>query len=322
MFDPEVSVILPVYNAEKYLGETLASLCRQTFERFEIIAINDGSSDRSLNLLKDWMERDRRIQVFDQTNSGLIATLNRGLELASCELIARADADDLYHPQRLELQYRAMIERPAVVLLGARAIKIDSNGRILYAEAQPEEEQLILESLSAGFGGVVPHPVAMFRKSAVIKAGRYRPEARHCEDLDLWIRLVSLGEVANLPQHLVYYRVHEESICATQWEEQRENAKVIVTEWLKKSGRAIPVHAIWTRPSQTKTWLARFRAEQASLQGFHVSAFRQVVSAIVSRPTDRAAWRVFTQCCFRVLKGGLGMIKKMCILSSWGCNKD
>lgn len=303
MFAPEISVILPVYNAERYLGETLASLCGQSFDRFEIIAINDGSSDRSLSILKEWVERDRRIKVFDQENCGLIGTLNRGLALARCELIARADADDLYHPQRFELQYRAMVDRPSLVLLGARAIKIDSFGRILYREEQPEGKQSILDSLSAGFGGVVPHPVAMFRKSAVIGVGKYRVEARHCEDLDLWIRLSSRGDIGNLPQHLLYYRVHDDSICATQWQEQRENAKAIVTEWLKSSGRAEPVNAIWNRPSQTKTWLAKFRAQQASLQGFHRSALRQVVSALVLSPTDRAVWRVFIECCFRVIEG-------------------
>ena len=295
MNKPLISILLPIYNAEAFLEKTLSSLTSQTFTNFELIAINDGSTDGSLKIVEEIAKTDSRIFIYNQPNSGLIETLNRGLKLANCELIARADADDIYHPERLELQYRRMNERPEIVLLGARTVKIDGKGRTLYQEFQPTIKTDILDSLAGGFG-VIPHPVAMYRKSAVIQAGGYSPKAKYCEDVDLWIRLSEIGEIANLNEHLVYYRVHSESICSVHWKEQRENIKKIATKWQKSRNKEVSENSIWNRPPQNAVDLALFRAGQASQQGYHQSAIRQSLLAIKESPKNIRAIKTLIRC--------------------------
>lgn len=295
MKTPLISILLPIYNAEAFLEKTLSSLTSQTFTDFELIAINDGSTDGSLMIVEEIAKTDSRIFIHNQPNSGLIETLNRGVKLANCELIARADADDIFHPERLERQYRRMIERPEIVLLGARTVKIDSKGRTLYQEFQPTDQAGILEALASGFG-VIPHPVAMYRKSAVIQAGGYSPKAKYCEDVDLWIRLSEIGEIANLNEHLLYYRVHSDSICSVHWKEQRENIKQIVTKWQKSRNKEVPEISIWNRPPQSTAGLALFRANQASNQGYHQSAIRQSLIALKHSPFQPSSIRTLIRC--------------------------
>jgi glycosyltransferase involved in cell wall biosynthesis len=154
---------------------------------------DDGSTDNSRSLITSWAKRDKRIRPFYQQARGLVDTLNMELARVSHRLVARADADDLYHPQRLEHQVNYLANRPDVVLLGARTIKIDAGERVLFYEFQPESHEEILQKLIAGFGGVIPYSVAMFRREPVVKCGGYRSEAAHWEDTDLWLRLSELG---------------------------------------------------------------------------------------------------------------------------------
>ncbi len=299
MQTPKVTVILPVYNAAPYLGKTLCSLSAQTLAAFELIAIDDGSTDDSLTIMASWARRDCRIKLVHQENRGLVETLNRGLEMASCKLIARADADDIYHPERLQRQVDFMERNPETVLLGARTIKVDSADRLLFHEYQPLSHSEIVEKLIRGFGGAVPHPVAMFRKSAAVNAGGYRAEARHCEDLDLWLRLADAGRLANLPGHMVQYRVHHSSVSASHWLEQRSNARKIAEKWAKNHSMSILGDTLWDRPPQTNGSLARFWSGQALRNGNQWSALRQAIYSLRFEPLRAAAWRTFLHCFYR-----------------------
>jgi glycosyltransferase involved in cell wall biosynthesis len=122
MSKPNVSIILPIRDAERYLDDTFRSLLSQTYEKFEVIAIDDGSTDTSPKLISNWAKRDSRIRPFYQESRGLVDTLNAGLAHASDGLVARADADDLYDRQRLEQQVNYLATHPDVVLLGARLV--------------------------------------------------------------------------------------------------------------------------------------------------------------------------------------------------------
>ena len=290
MSNPEISILLPIYNAAAFLEKTLSSLTSQTFTNFELIAINDGSTDGSLKIVEKAAKDDPRIVIHNQPNRGLIETLNRGIKLVNCELIARADADDIYHPERLEHQYHRMKEHPELVLLGARIIKIDNKGRTLYKEFQPTNKSEILDGLVGGFG-VIPHPVAMFRKSAVVQVGGYSPKAKYCEDLDLWIRLSEIGDIANLDKHLMHYRVPSDSICSVHWKEQRQIVKQIATKWQKSRNKELPEHSVWNRPPQSAVNLALFRAHQATTQGYHKSAIRQSFIALRQSPFKATPFR-------------------------------
>jgi glycosyltransferase involved in cell wall biosynthesis len=286
-----VSIILPIRNAERYLDDTFHSLLSQTYKKFEILAIDDGSKDGSCKLIAKWVQRDKRIRPFYQKEArGLIDTLNAGLACASHGLIARADADDLYHPQRLEQQVNYFAHHPDIVLLGARTIKMDSKGRILFYEYQPEGHDEILQKLVAGFGGVVPHPVAMFRREAALKCGGYRSEAAHWEDTDLWLRLSEFGRLANVPQHLVYYRVHHSSVTALHWREARTNARRIATEWARQHSQPIPSNTFWDRPAQTKGTLAQYWAQRAFAQGNKAAALREAGLSVWYQPLRRSSW--------------------------------
>lgn len=298
----QVTILLPVRNGKRYLPQTLSSLAHQSFARFELIAVDDGSADGSAEILHDWAAMDPRIRVVQAKGSGLVSALNEGLTLASFELIARADADDLYHPDRLQLQFDHMQLHPEEVLLGARTIKIDSEGRKLFYEYQALTHDEIVQGLIAGYGGVVPHPVVMFRKSAVLSVGGYRTEALHCEDLDLWLRLADLGRLANLPNHLIRYRVHPASVSATHWRRQRLNIKKISTAWARKHALQIPEQTMWKRPPQTRARLSDYWARQALHQGNVESALRYVALARLRQPLSKTGWRLFSRCLLAYLK--------------------
>jgi glycosyltransferase involved in cell wall biosynthesis len=118
--EPTVSVLLPVSNAVPYLGDCIASLGRQTLSAYEVVAIDDGSTDGSTEALEAWADVDSRVRLIHQPPSGLIAALNAGLELCAAPLVARMDADDISHPQRLELQVRSLEENPAIGVISCR----------------------------------------------------------------------------------------------------------------------------------------------------------------------------------------------------------
>lgn len=310
-----VSILLPVHNAAAYLGLTLASLVWQTHTDFEVVAIDDGSSDSSGRILDDWASKDERFRVAHQKKCGLVETLNRAISLARSSLIARADADDIYHPERLERQIAYFASQPDVVLLGARTIKIDSRGRNLYHESQPLAHDEILRTLVAGFGGVIPHPVAMFRKSAALAVGGYRMEAQHCEDTDLWLRLSEVGRIANLPQHLVKYRVHHSSVSATQWQDRRADAQRVATEWARRNNFVIPANTFWNRPPQTKAWLARYWAGQALKEGNYAAALRESFFSLRHESYRPSSWKAFGRCLFSWLSS---ILRPRAHQSDWG----
>src|SRR5215207_3906792 len=118
---PSISVIMPVYNTERFVAETTESVLGQTFRDFELIAIDDGSADRSREILETFAKRDPRVRVVSRANKGLVATLNEGLALATAPLVARMDADDLCDPRRFELQAKALNDDQSLVAVGCCA---------------------------------------------------------------------------------------------------------------------------------------------------------------------------------------------------------
>jgi glycosyltransferase involved in cell wall biosynthesis len=207
---PQISVVLPVYNAEKFLAKAVESLLQQTYSNFELIIIDDGSSDSSPDILRHYAEVDQRVKVYRQpSNMGLIAALNRGCELAQGRYIARMDADDISTPQRLEKQLTYLDANPDVGVVGAA---------LQYIDASENKGRIASVPLLAGhlrwrmlFGNYLPHPLAMIRRDTLAKVGLYRPEAYRIEDYDLWTRILEFAELANLPDVLLYYREHSQS---------------------------------------------------------------------------------------------------------------
>lgn len=202
---------MPVFNAERFVASAIESILGQDFADYEFIAINDGSTDHSREVVAQYAVDDPRIQLFDQPNRGLIATLNRGLELARAPFIVRMDADDVSLPGRLRRQHEALLAREDLAVIGGFTQIIDEEGRPLRIGRYPTGRRDVAAFIERG--SPVAHPAVTMRRSAVLSAGGYRNAFVHAEDYDLWLRLHDMGFVIdNLPFPVLGYRYHEASI--------------------------------------------------------------------------------------------------------------
>lgn len=208
---PKISVILPVYNAEKYLFKAIDSILNQTFSDFELIVLDDGSSDTSLEIINSFT--DERIKLIkNEKNLGLIATLNKGILLSKSEFIARMDADDICLPQRFEVQYKTLVENPDVGLVGSSAELIDENDESLGPFKVPENHDEIVMGML--FTNQIIHPTVMLRRSilADFQPSVFDSNFLHCEDYELWLRILKITKVKNIQESLLKYRINSTSI--------------------------------------------------------------------------------------------------------------
>lgn len=208
---PAVSVLMAVYDGLPFLNEALDDLLAQTFADFELVVVDDGSTDGSRAMLADYAARDPRVVVVENPeNRGLPRALNRGMEACRAPLIARADADDRYEPTRLEEQVAFMRDNPEVGLLSCFVVKIDADGHPFTRATFPTRDgEIRLREL---FVNCFSHPGAMYRTDIVRSVGGYDASYRAAQDADLWNRLLPITRAANLPRFLVRYRVHGRSI--------------------------------------------------------------------------------------------------------------
>jgi glycosyltransferase involved in cell wall biosynthesis len=209
---PHVSVLLPCYNAARTLKETLESLSCQTLEDFEVIAVDDGSTDATPSILQGWADTDQRIHIISQSHSGIVTALNAGVQACQSLLIARMDADDIAHPQRLALQAAFLEQNPDTAVVGCRvrgyppedvrqgfSIYLDWQNALLSDEDIRRE--MFIESPLA-------HPSVLVRKEWLIEVGGYQDHGWP-EDYDLWLRLYLAGaRFAKLPEILLDWREH------------------------------------------------------------------------------------------------------------------
>ena len=207
---PIISVVMSVFNGEDYLREAIESILFQTYTDFEFIIVNDGSTDKSLEIIKSY--DDDRIIVIDQKNIGLSKSLNKGVAASKGEFIARMDADDICHRDRFQVQVDFLINNRDCVVVGSNACYIDMVGNILYFSDCLSEWNEIKKVLpkSPFF-----HSSTMFSKEAFEKVGGYYDEIpQFFEDQILWNRLSKVGELWNLKQALLSYRIVPGSITA------------------------------------------------------------------------------------------------------------
>ena len=211
---------MAVYNAERFVAEAIASVLAQTFRDFELLVIDDGSSDGTADIVARFA--DPRIRCVPAGGRlGLPGALNLGMQHASGELVARHDHDDLSHPQRLEKQVAYLAAHPGVALLGTRAWLIDEQGKRLGSLDRPVDEVSIrwYHLLDNPF----VHSSVMFRRSVVWEElGGYDAALPSSEDYELWSRVLERHTVANLPERLLHYRLSAVSKMAadeTAWEE-------------------------------------------------------------------------------------------------------
>ena len=210
MPNPLSSVILPVYNSEKYIYSSINSILKQTFTQFELLILNDGSTDASAEIIQSF--QDERIRYFSHENIGLSATLNKGINLSRAPLIARQDADDISHPSRFDLQFTYMENNPDCSLLGTAAQIIDID-KLVNRYFYPPKDDIDCK-FQLAFKNCFVHTSVMIRKSILNKVGSYSTmsDRSFVEDYDLWSRISINSKVSNLIDTLVYYRQLPDSL--------------------------------------------------------------------------------------------------------------
>jgi cellulose synthase/poly-beta-1,6-N-acetylglucosamine synthase-like glycosyltransferase len=214
----DVSVVMSVYNGEKYLAEAVESILGQTLRDFEFVVVDDGSTDRTAEMLANYSRGECRLRVLRQENRGRAEALNRGTEAASGHLIARMDADDVALPERLEKQAEFMKERPDVGLLGSGVEFIGPQGEGIGGFQPPLEDGEIRVAMR--LHNVFYHPTVMMRKEIVMAVGGYRKALRDADDYDLFLRIAEHSRMANLERPIVKYRVHLQQASVRKMSEQ------------------------------------------------------------------------------------------------------
>lgn len=226
---PRIAVILPVYNGEPYLEEAIRSVLDQTYTDFQFVVIDDGSTDRSAQIVEGFSDpRIRLIRL--AVNGGLVAALNTGIAQSTSELIARMDADDVCLPRRFERQVAFLDAHPNVMICGTWTQVFGDQTCVRRPPSPPRQ-------VHAGlfFGFAMDHPSIMMRRAFLERhALRYRDEFRHVEDVDLFLRASALGDLANVPEILLHGRAHEAEVSVRYEQEQKRAEARLRIAWLER----------------------------------------------------------------------------------------
>jgi glycosyltransferase involved in cell wall biosynthesis len=295
---PSISVVLPAFNAERFVRSAVTSVLAQTYRDFELIAIDDGSADRTGPLLDELARGDARLRVVHQANAGLIATLNRGIDLARGPLVARMDADDVCWPDRLARQVAFMDAHPDVVLLGGAYRLIDDADRPIKT-FRPPTDHATLDAQCLATTQPICHPLAMIRRSAIDRVGRYDAHYEAAEDLDFFLRLAEVGRLACIEgDPLLDYRMHASSVSERKQQLQRSNQRRAVEAAYARRGIAQPATAAddWrpTTDADRFKWTCTY-GWWALKEGHTSTARAYAWKAIRTRPTSREAWALLAK---------------------------
>ncbi len=204
--NPLVTVLMPLYNGEKYIEETMKSILFQSYKNFELLIIDDGSTDNSINKIK--MFSDKRINFIKNNNNiGQTKTLNKGIRLAKGKYIARIDQDDVNHKERLDLQVKYLEENPEIALIGTSINFIDHKGEHLINRESIKGHTQIINYFCVD--NQIPHSSAIFRRNIAIQLNGYSENYKICQDFEFWIRLAKHFKIDNLKETLVSIRIHD-----------------------------------------------------------------------------------------------------------------
>lgn len=206
---PKISVILPVYNASFYIATAIKSILKQTFGDFELIIINDGSTDETQLILNK--SRDKRIKILiNKKSRGVAGALNQALKLANGTYIARMDADDISKPQRLEEQIKFLERNLQYAGVGSWIQTINADGKLLKVVRYPSDYRFIKKRmLVANF---FAHPAMMLRKKVIDEIGGYDEKLNGAEDYDLFIRICAVYQMTNIPHVLLLHRLFNRQV--------------------------------------------------------------------------------------------------------------
>ncbi len=205
---PKISVIMPVYNGGKYLKEAIQSVLDQTYNDFEFIILDDGSTDGSTRIVESFS--DDRIKLVKLGHGGIVSTLNEGLKISSGEYVIRSDADDVSLPERFEKLLNYMEANKQVGVCGSWATSINNKDEIIGEMKYPPIQNNEIKKYSLLHNPFI-HPSVIFRKEVVLGVGGYR-NFKHNEDYELWTRVLRKKNGHNIPEPLIKYRIHLDQI--------------------------------------------------------------------------------------------------------------
>lgn len=231
---PAVSVLMPVFNGEKYLSEAIESILNQTFGDFELIIIDDGSTDGTAEILHEYAQHDDRIRIHHQDNHGIVFALNKGLELARGRFIARMDADDISLTGRFASQVKYLDSHPEISVLGGDARIIGQHGEIINNIHLSFAFEPLFIFWILLFENCITHSTVMMRTDAIKRLGGYDEKYLFAEDYYLWSRLPKENLICNLPEVVLFHRVHTGNVSQKNIEVQLVNSSLISQEYISK----------------------------------------------------------------------------------------
>jgi len=294
---PQVSVIVAVHNAQPYLDAAIESILCQTLQDLELIAFDDGSTDESLQTLHAWMRRDPRVVVIAAQKAGVVAARNRAIAAARSPLVALMDADDWCSPQRLEIQLGYLREHPDCVAVSGRVLLVDPDGEPIQLVRVLREHAAIEAALLQGQGDAFMHAAAMIRKAAFDAVGGYRPALEFAEDIDLFLRLLEVGRLHNLPEVVYHWRQHLASLSHAKVDLQFFAAQRAVAEARGRRGlgpvraRSFRLPPPRTAPEREFSW-----ARMAAAGGYPGTARKYVGRFLRRAPWSPYGWYVTGRC--------------------------
>lgn len=231
MNTPSVSIVMPVYNAEKFLAQSIDSILSQSFSDFEFLIFNDGSTDRCEEIVLSYS--DERIRYFgDHVNKGYVVRLNEGIRAARGKYFARMDSDDIAAKDRLEVQIGLMEENPDISVCGSWYQLLSESGRKLEVIRKYSSDRLIRFKLL--FSNPLCHPSVVIRREALEFIGSYDPEKQPAEDYDLWTKMANKYRFVNVPASLLMYRVHNQSVSSLFAPAQHAHAMASRSQYILK----------------------------------------------------------------------------------------
>lgn len=225
---PIITVFMPAYNAGKYIKESISSILNQTYTHFELLIINDGSTDNTLEIISGF--NDQRIRVINNAqNMGLLYTRNLALIEVNTEFIAIMDSDDVAMPERLAIQLKELSDNSNIALIGSQASMIDENGKIIQEKMYPVIDEELLK-VSIPFYNSFVHSSVMIRSNILRDLGGYKED--YAEDYDLFLRAATQYRIKNLPDILIHYRNHVSGISKEQVNQMDGNIEKIKATYL------------------------------------------------------------------------------------------
>lgn len=230
---PKISVIMPVYNVEKYIFLAVQSILDQTFENFELIILDDASTDKTYDIINQFSDK-RIIKLQNKTNKGIANTLNEGLKIARGEFVSRMDGDDISKTDRFEKQLNFMKCNPELIISGTCMELINSDGKFIKSQEKKSCNEEIGIKLFFGYTSLA-HPSIIIRKQLLdLFCLRYDSAFQYAEDYDLYCRSTQYAPMGNLKESLIQYRLHDESVSQKFHMQQQIDAKAALYLHLRR----------------------------------------------------------------------------------------